>query len=76
MKTDIVYSNETLFVNLSGSINKRELNKLKDKINYITNEYSINDVVFNTKNLISNRSFDSFLNNYKYEFSGEIIIDK
>ena len=76
MKTDIIYSNETLFVNFNGSIDKKELTKLKNKINYITNEYPISDIVFDTKNLLlnSNNEINNFINNYKYEFSGEIII--
>lgn len=78
MKTDLIYSNETLFVNLNGSINKKELSKLKSKINYITNEYPINDIVFDAKNLVvdSNSDLNNFIDNYKYEFSGEIIIKK
>ena len=78
MKTDIIYSNETLFVNFNGSIDKKELSKLKNKINYITNEYPINDIVFDTKNLIinSNINLNNFIDNYKYEFSGEIIVKK
>lgn len=78
MKTDLIYSNETLFVNFNGSINKKELSKLKSKINYITNEYPINDIVFDAKNLVvdSNSDLNNFIDNYKYEFSGEIIIKK
>lgn len=77
MKTDIIYNNETLFVNFNGSINKGELNKIKSRINYITNEYPISDIVFDTKNLLSdNISLNNFIENYKYEFSGEIIIKK
>lgn len=52
MKTDIVYNQNKLLVNMEGNVNKKELEKLSKRIDYIVNEYGINDVILDTKNII------------------------
>ena len=39
MKTNIVYTDNKLYVNTSGNIDKDNYNSLKEKVNYIINEY-------------------------------------
>ena len=50
MKTNIVYSNNQLLVNLEGDIAIKDCENLKQKIYSIVNEYGISDVVFDVKN--------------------------
>ncbi len=50
MKTNIVYSNNQLLVNLEGDIAIKDCENLKQKIYGIVNEYGISDVVFDVKN--------------------------
>lgn len=52
MKTDIIYSNDVLLVNLEGSMIQSDYEKLKKKVNYIINEYQINDIVVDIKNVV------------------------
>lgn len=52
MKTDLIYTNETLFVYLYGKVNKKSVKILNDKISNIVDEYRINDVVINTENIV------------------------
>ncbi len=75
MKTDIIYSDDTLFIYLEGNMNKKGIKKLKDKMNNIINEYQINDVVIDTKNIIENN--DIFFNDLVSEYKkSEIVIKK
>lgn len=75
MKTDMIYSDDTLFIYLEGSINKKEVKKLKNRIDNIINEYQINDVVIDTKNMIKSNDlfFNDLVNEYK---KNEVIIKK
>lgn len=54
MKKDIIYSDEKLYVYLEGYMRKKDLKDLKHKVDNIINEYQINDVIIDTKNLINN----------------------
>ena len=75
MKTDMIYSDDTLFIYLEGSINKKEIKKLKLKMDNIINEYQINDVIINTKNMV--KTNDIFFNNLVNEYKkSEVIIKK
>lgn len=75
MKTDIIYSNETLFIYLNDNLNKKEIKMLKNKMDNIINEYQINDVVIDTKNIgeVNDLIFTELINDYR---RNEIIIKK
>lgn len=66
MKEDIIYSGDTLYVYLDGNMNKRKLKKLRSKVNTIVNDYNINDLVFDTKNLeeYNDKYFDNLVSGY------------
>ena len=66
MREDIIYSNDTLYVYLDGNMNRRKLKKLRSKVESIINEYPINDIVFDTKNLeeYNDKYFDNLVSNY------------
>ncbi len=71
MKTNIVYTDNKLYVNTSGNIDKDNYNSLKEKVNYIINEYNINDVIFDFKD--SNIE-NEFLNDVNNNFNNVKII--
>lgn len=62
MKSDIIYSNETLYVILEGVGKRKDIKELKNKIDNIINEYGISDVVIDTKKLLNQNDlyFDIF----------------
>lgn len=64
MKTNIIYSDNKLFVYLEGSIRKREIKVLKNKMENIINEYQINDVILDTKKLDNDKLCLDILDNY------------
>lgn len=74
MKSNLIYNSNKLFVEMNGKVNKKDFRNLCHKINYLVNEYQINDIVFNVDKLDNN--IDKYINDYKYEFSGEITIEK
>lgn len=71
MKTNIIYTDNKLYVNTSGNIDKDNYNSLKEKVNYIINEYNINDVIFDFKD--SNIE-NEFLNDVNNNFNNAKII--
>ena len=52
MKTDIIYSKNQLFVNFEGSFDWDQCSQLKKKIDCITQEYGISEVIFNLKYIV------------------------
>lgn len=66
MENEIIYSGDTLYVYLDGNMNKRKLKKLRSKVNTIVNDYNINDLVFDTKNLeeYNDKYFDNLVSGY------------
>ena len=44
-KTDIEFTKSTLFIDVEGPLNKRNILKLKKKLYYITEEYSIGEII-------------------------------
>lgn len=73
MKSDIVYTDETLFVYLEGSMNKKSINTLRKKIYNIVDDYQINDVVIDLKNVRKkDKNFDLLLKEYQEIYNSEI----
>lgn len=70
MKTDIIYSNDMLLVNLEGNMLEEDYKKLKQKLDYIKNEYMINDVIFDIK---SSDMKEEFLNDINKTFTNVTI---
>ena len=50
MKTDIIYTNDILLINIKGDMLESDYKKLKKKIDCIMSEYQINDIVLDLKN--------------------------
>ena len=73
---DIIYSNNTLTVNVDGIMNKHNINQIKKRIYYIINQYGINDIIIDIKNVIKidELVLDEFLNDYDIKYGGKIIV--
>lgn len=75
-KTEIEFSKNTLYINLGGTVNSKSLNKLKQKIDYIINEYNIFDIVINIEGseYIDMIAFSNFLDEYDIKYGRNLIV--
>ena len=76
---DIFYSNNTLNVCIEGTINKRNILKIKKRVYYIINKYKINRIIIDIKNTITvdKEALSKFLDDYDIDYGGNlVIIDK
>lgn len=76
MKTDIIYSKNTLYITVEGMLLKKQITTLKQKIYYIINEYSVEDIVIDLKNINSydKEAFYEFLDDYDIKFGGNLAV--
>lgn len=77
-KTEFIYHNQTLFVNLNGEYSSKNINMLKNKLYGIIDKYGINDVVVNKNHItkIDNAAFYDMLDDYDIKYGGNLIIDE
>ena len=74
MKTEIEYTNHTLYIFFDGEIDKKGINRLKHKLYHILNEYQIVDIIMDIRNakLIAQDSFYDFLDDYDAMYGGNL----
>ncbi len=76
MITEMIYTKNTLFVDLKGVINSYEINDLKNKITPVILDYEINKVVIditNTKKLNRN-IFYNFVDSYSSKYNISLLV--
>lgn len=75
-KTEIEFSQNTLYINLEGNVNRDNLIKLKGKIYYIIDEYNVFDIVINVQNseYVDTIAFYNFLDEYDIKDGGNLIV--
>ncbi len=75
-KTDIEFSKNTLYIDIEGPVNKKNIQKLKRKLYYIVEEYSIGDVVLNVEKGkdIDEQALYNFLDEFDEIYGGNITI--
>lgn len=75
-KTDIEFTKNTLFIDIEGPINRKNILKLKRKLYYITNEYNIGDIILDIhkSDNIDEEALYNFLEEYEHTFEGNISI--
>ena len=75
-KTDIEFSCNTLYIDIEGIINKKNLTNLKKKLYYIASEYSIGEVILNIQKskYIDQMALYDFLDEYDEIYGGSITI--
>ena len=77
-KSEFIYHNRTLFVNLSGDYNRRSITSLKNKLYSIIEQYGINDIVIDKKLTanIDNNAFYDMLDDYDVRYGGHLIVEE
>lgn len=75
-KTDIEYSRNTLYINVTGIVNKKNVGELKRKMYYIIDEYGIGNIIIDIKGVINmdKDAFYQFLDDYDVEYGGNLNI--
>lgn len=73
-KTEIEYSRDTLYINLEGMVNKKNIQVLKRKLYHILDEYAIMDIVIDIKNtrLLDKDAFYELLDDYDIQYGGNL----
>ncbi|NLL44121.1 MAG: hypothetical protein GX247_00435 [Mollicutes bacterium] len=76
MKLDMEYTKNTLYINISGIINRDGIKKLRKKMFYIIEEYNIYDIVIDIKNKLSMDAdaFYNLLDEYDIKYGGNLIV--
>lgn len=76
MKLDMEYTKNTLYINISGIINRDGIKKLRKKMFYIIEEYNIYDIVIDIKNKLSmdGDAFYNLLDEYDIKYGGNLIV--
>ena len=73
-KTEIEFSKNTLYINIEGIINKKNIQSLKKKVFYIIDEYNINNIVVDIRKMktMDQDAFYDFLDDYDIEYGGNL----
>lgn len=78
MIKDIIFNKGVLSIYLEGKINKRNINKIKKKLYYISNEYGITNITVYLNNIkhIDSEAFYDFLDEYDDKVGGNLVLEK
>lgn len=74
---NMVYKDDTLYVDMVGSIGANEIRMLKSRLYSVLDQYEVDNVIINVKNTFSlNRNlFNSFVRDYHRNYNGHLTID-
>lgn len=77
-KMEMIYSNDTLFVNIKGIYNSKNINNLKQKMYDVINMYGISNVVIDKKNIskIDTGAFYDMLDDYDLKYGGNLKVEE
>lgn len=75
---EMIYNNDTLFINIEGIYNSKNINNLKRKMYNVINQYGINNVVIDKKKIlkIDSGAFYDMLNDYDIKYGGNLKIEE
>ncbi len=76
MRTDLIYSDDVLYVNVEGNLNKRGVANLQRKMYSAISSYGIEDIVIDIKgaNKIDKTAFYDMLDDYDSRYGGNLKI--
>ena len=76
MKTDLIYRDDVLYVNVEGNLNKRGISSLQRKMYSVISEYGVDDIVIDIKgtNKIDKVAFYDMLDDYDARYGGNLKI--
>lgn len=74
---NMIYKDDTLYVDLSGEVGSREMSIMKERVFSVLNQYDVDNVVINVKSVfkLNRHMMNSFVNEYKKNYKGNILID-
>lgn len=76
MRTDLIYSDDVLYVNVKGNLSKKNVTSLQKKMYSAISEYGIRDIVIDIKgtNKIDQNAFYDMLDDYDSRYGGNLKI--
>jgi len=74
--SQIEYSNDILFIELYGIMSKKDVRKIRKKMFSIIEEYNIDKIVIDIKNIedMDKNAFYSFLDEYDFKYNGNLTV--
>lgn len=78
MIKDMVFNKNTLTIYLEGKINRKNINILKKRLYYVSNEYGISNIIIRLTNItfIDTEVFYDFLDEYDDNIGGNLKLEK
>lgn len=76
MKTNLIYSDDVLYVNVEGNLSKKGVTNLQKKMYSVISEYGIQDIVIDIKGTskIDKNAFYDMLDDYDNRYGGNLKI--
>lgn len=76
MINDIIYNKNSLYIILSGKVQKKIIDKLKKQLYFILNEYDICEITINIDEVssIDKDYFYTFLDDYDLIYGGKLTV--
>lgn len=72
---DIIYSDNKLFVELNGRVNKYEIEKTKRRLYGILDSYRIREIILNTTSDANDELIGNFVDDYHSNYDGIIRVN-
>lgn len=74
---NMIYKDDTLFVDLVGVVGYKEVNMTKQRLFSVLDQYEVDNVVVNVRKAfkINRNVMNSFVNDYHKNYSGNLLID-
>lgn len=74
---NIVFKNDTLFVDLKGEVDDMYINEMKYRVFSILDQYDVDNIVINAREVFNSNktTFDSFLDEYHRHYNGKIKVE-
>lgn len=75
---EMIYDSDTLFVNIKGVYNSKNISNLKRKLYHVINQYGINNIIINKKNIssIDSEAFYDMLDDYDIKYGGNLKVEE
>lgn len=74
---NMVYKENKLYIELMGSVTKRDVGIMKDRLFSVLNSYTINDIIINVDGIFGLKRdiFNEFLEEYHTKYKGNVTIN-
>ena len=74
---DIIYKNDTLFVELVGDVDTLTVSEMQKKLFSVLDQYDVENVVINVRGIfnLDRKIFNTVINEYHKNYRGKIMIE-